>query len=89
VTGASRGIGAAIALELAQRGLKVIGTGTTEDGAAEDHLGARRLWRPGRALDVNDGAALEALVDEIVKTHGACTSWSTTPASRATCWPCA
>jgi 3-oxoacyl-[acyl-carrier protein] reductase len=35
VSGASRGIGAAIALELARRGLKVIGTATTEDGAAK------------------------------------------------------
>ena len=35
VTGASRGIGAAIALALAQRGLKVIGTATTDDGAAK------------------------------------------------------
>ena len=34
VTGASRGIGAAIALELAQQGLQVIGTATTDDGAA-------------------------------------------------------
>ena len=34
VTGASRGIGAAIALELAQRGLKVIGTATSDAGAA-------------------------------------------------------
>ena len=34
VTGASRGIGAAIALELAARGYQVIGTATTEDGAA-------------------------------------------------------
>ena len=33
VTGASRGIGAAIALELARRGLKVIGTATTDEGA--------------------------------------------------------
>src|SRR4051812_1756916 len=35
VTGASRGIGASIALELAARGLKVIGTATTDDGAAK------------------------------------------------------
>ena len=35
VTGATRGIGAAIALELAQRGLKVIGTGTSAEGAAK------------------------------------------------------
>ncbi len=35
VTGASRGIGAAIALELARRGMKVIGTATTDEGAAK------------------------------------------------------
>ena len=49
VTGASRGIGAAIALELAQRGLKVIGTATTDDGAAQDHAVAVAVSRlPGR-----------------------------------------
>jgi len=71
VTGASRGIGAAIALELAQRGLKVIGTATTDDGAAKitqalsAHAGCR-----GAKLDVNDVAACEALVDAIVKEQG-------------------
>jgi 3-oxoacyl-[acyl-carrier protein] reductase len=71
VTGASRGIGAAIALELAQRGLKVIGTATTDDGAARvtaqlsAHAGCK-----GARLDVNDGPAAEALVDAIVKEHG-------------------
>ena len=71
VTGATRGIGAAIALELAQRGLKVIGTGTSEEGAARigAALGARGGM--GRVLDVNDGAAIDALVDGIVKAHGA------------------
>ncbi|MEZ5664751.1 MAG: 3-oxoacyl-ACP reductase FabG [Burkholderiaceae bacterium] len=72
VTGASRGIGAAIALELAQQGLKVIGTATTEDGAARltqtlsAHAGCR-----GVKLDVNDGAAVDALIDALVKEHGA------------------
>ncbi len=72
VTGASRGIGAAIAQELAARGAKVIGTATTEDGAARigaalaPHAGCR-----GAALDVNDATAAEALVDAIVKEHGA------------------
>jgi 3-oxoacyl-[acyl-carrier protein] reductase len=72
VTGASRGIGAAIALELAQRGLKVIGTATTDDGAQKisqalaQHAGCR-----GAKLDVNDAAAAEALVDAIAKEHGA------------------
>jgi len=71
VTGASRGIGAAIALELAQRGLKVIGTATTDDGAARitaalsAHAGCK-----GATLDVNNAAAAEALIDGIVKEHG-------------------
>ena len=70
VTGASRGIGAAIALELAQHGLTVIGTGTTAESAQKitTALGAHGVQ--GRALDVNDGPALDALVDDIVKTHG-------------------
>ncbi|MES2530816.1 MAG: 3-oxoacyl-ACP reductase FabG [Pseudomonadota bacterium] len=71
VTGASRGIGAAIALELAQRGLKVIGTGTTADSAAKISTALAAHDGRGVALDVTDGAALEALVDDIVKTHGA------------------
>ncbi len=71
VTGASRGIGAAIALELAQRGLKVIGTGTTPDSAAKITTALAAHDGRGVALDVNDGAALEALVDDIVRTHGA------------------
>ena len=41
VTGASRGIGAAIALELARRGMKVIGTATTDEGAA--HISKLRV----------------------------------------------
>ncbi|CAN5627771.1 3-oxoacyl-ACP reductase FabG [soil metagenome] len=71
VTGASRGIGAAIALELAQRGLKVIGTGTTPDSAAKITAALAAHDGRGVALDVTDGVALEALVDDIVKTHGA------------------
>ena len=72
VTGASRGIGAAIAAELAQRGLKVIGTATTDDGAAKitAALGAHAGCR-GAALNVNNAAAAEALIDSIVKEHGA------------------
>ena len=71
VTGASRGIGAAIALELAQHGLRVIGTGTTEEGAARITAALSAHDGRGRALDVNDGKAVEALIDEIVKAHGA------------------
>jgi 3-oxoacyl-[acyl-carrier protein] reductase len=72
VTGASRGIGAAIALELARRGLKVTGTATTDQGAAgiSECLSAHPGCT-GARLDVNDSAAAEALIDRIVKEHGA------------------
>jgi 3-oxoacyl-[acyl-carrier protein] reductase len=76
VTGASRGIGAAIAHELAARGLTVIGTATTEAGAVKigESLaavsGAAAGCR-GALLDVNDAQAAEALIDSIVKAHGA------------------
>jgi 3-oxoacyl-[acyl-carrier protein] reductase len=72
VTGASRGIGAAIAMELARQGLKVIGTATTVEGA--DKISAALAAHPGckgAALNVNDAAAAEALIDGIVKEHGA------------------
>jgi 3-oxoacyl-[acyl-carrier protein] reductase len=71
VTGASRGIGAAIALELAQRGLKVIGTATTDEGAAKitDALSAHAGCK-GARLDVNDVEAGQALVDAIAKEQG-------------------
>ena len=71
VTGASRGIGAAIALVLARQGATVIGTATTDAGAA--HISAQLSAYPGCAgatLNVNDGAAVDALVDGLVKTHG-------------------
>ena len=71
VTGASRGIGAAIALELAKQGLQVIGTATTDDGAAR--ISAALSAYPGcrgANLNVNDAAAGEALIDEIVKSQG-------------------
>jgi 3-oxoacyl-[acyl-carrier protein] reductase len=74
VTGASRGIGAAIAQELCARGYLVVGTATTDDGAARitQALSAAGTAAGGRGvrLDVNDSAAVEALVDEIIKTHG-------------------
>ena len=66
VTGASRGIGRAIAVGLAAAGYKVIGTATTEAGAAA--ISAAGLQ--GIALDVTDGAALNAAIDSIVKQHG-------------------
>jgi 3-oxoacyl-[acyl-carrier protein] reductase len=70
VTGASRGIGRAIAMALAAQGMKVIGTATSEAGAAAigEALGA--LGGSGLKLDVTDGAALDAAIDGIVKQHG-------------------
>jgi 3-oxoacyl-[acyl-carrier protein] reductase len=71
VTGASRGIGAAIALELAKQGLQVVGTATTDDGAAR--ISAALSAYPGcrgANLNVNDAGAGEALIDEIVKSQG-------------------
>ena len=71
VTGASRGIGASIAAELAHRGFKVVGTATTEDGAAT--ISQTLTAFPGcsgKVLNVNDVAAVESLVDTLVKEHG-------------------
>jgi 3-oxoacyl-[acyl-carrier protein] reductase len=70
VTGASRGIGADIALELAREGYKVIGTATSPEGAARitDALGEH--GGTGATLDVNDASAGQGLVDAIVRDHG-------------------
>ena len=70
VTGASRGIGAAIADLLASRGAKVIGTATTAAGAESINGRMASLGGIGKVLDVTDGAAVDALVDEIGKTYG-------------------
>jgi len=71
VTGASRGIGAAIALELAKRGLKVVGTATTDAGAANiSQALAAYPGCTGKTLDVNDATNAQTLIDEIVKEHG-------------------
>ncbi len=71
VTGASRGIGAAIAMELARKGVKVIGTATTDAGAAKiREMLSAFAGCDGRTLNVTDAAAGEALVDAIAKEHG-------------------
>jgi len=71
VTGASRGIGAAIADTLALAGATVIGTATTDAGAAAIGERMAAAGGHGRRLDVTDPAAVENLVDEIGKTFGA------------------
>jgi len=70
VTGASRGIGAAIADTLAAQGAKVIGTATTEAGAnaISDRMAA--IGGVGRVLNVTDGAAVDALIESITAEFG-------------------
>lgn len=70
VTGASRGIGAAIAEELAAQGATVIGTATSESGAAA--IGERLAAKggAGRVLDVASGEQIEALIESIAKDFG-------------------
>ena len=70
VTGASRGIGRAIALALADAGFRVVGTATTEAGAAGIGEALASTGGQGLVLDVTDGAALDAAVEGIVKQHG-------------------
>ncbi len=71
VTGATRGIGRAIALELATRGYRVIGTATSESGAQAitDALAGHSGCK-GVVLNVTDAAGVTALVDGIVKEYG-------------------
>jgi 3-oxoacyl-[acyl-carrier protein] reductase len=66
VTGATRGIGAAIAAQLLQDGFRVIGTATSEEGAAK--ITATGVI--GKVLNVTDDAATDALIDETVKSYG-------------------
>ncbi|WDD93457.1 3-oxoacyl-ACP reductase FabG [Burkholderia sp. FERM BP-3421] len=72
VTGASRGIGRAIALELARRGAMVIGTATSESGADAISAAFKEAGLEGRGamLNVNDAAAAEALIEATVKEFG-------------------
>ncbi len=72
VTGASRGIGRAIAFALGAKGFRVVGTATTPAGA--EAIGAALAAFPGSrgiVLDVTDGAAVNAAVDAVVRDFGA------------------
>jgi 3-oxoacyl-[acyl-carrier protein] reductase len=72
VTGASRGIGHAIAMELGRRGATVVGADINEAAAADiqkalDEAGIKG-W--GAVLNVTDGAAIEAVIGEVEKRFG-------------------
>ena len=72
VTGASRGIGRAVAERLAEGGLRVVGTATSDAGAAGvTQALASFPGCKGARLDVDDGAAIEALVEHVLAEHGA------------------
>ncbi len=70
VTGASRGIGSAIATVLAEAGARVIGTATSEKGAAE--IAARLAPMKGRGvvLNVDDQAAIDAVIESASREFG-------------------
>jgi 3-oxoacyl-[acyl-carrier protein] reductase len=72
VTGASRGIGQAIAFELAKAGAKVIGTATSDSGALAIGRAFERagIVGEGRAVDVTDAAQVDATVGAIEVGHG-------------------
>ena len=75
VTGASRGIGKAVALELGRLGATVVGTATTAEGAEKisAYLTEASVSGKGAMLEVRDQAQVDALIGEIDKAHGAVT----------------
>jgi 3-oxoacyl-[acyl-carrier protein] reductase len=73
VTGASRGIGRAIATKLAQAGAKVIGTATTAEGAAQVEAALAGSGGRGIALDVTDAQSVDRALADVESSHGAVT----------------
>jgi 3-oxoacyl-[acyl-carrier protein] reductase len=71
VTGASRGIGAAIASRLGQDGARVIGTATTPEGAARISENLAQYGGRGAVLDVANQASIDALIADIEAREGA------------------
>jgi len=72
VTGATRGIGQAIALQLGQHGATVVGTATTQNGAEsiDRYLKEAGIKGMGVALNVNDAAQVNDVIKKIQETFG-------------------
>lgn len=72
VTGASRGIGRAIALELGRRGAKVVGTATSEAGARgiDEYLAGAGIQGRGLVLDVSNAASVDACFKDVEGKEG-------------------
>ena len=72
ITGASRGIGAAIALELGKQGALVYGTSTTENGASDitKTFKAKNIKGEGLTLNVNDNNSIKSVIDTIQNQTG-------------------
>jgi 3-oxoacyl-[acyl-carrier protein] reductase len=72
VTGATRGIGQGIALELGRQGITVIGTATTQPGAQAitDYLAAAGIQGCGMPMNVNDSAQTDQVLADIRQQHG-------------------
>ena len=73
ITGASRGIGRAIALALGKQGATVVGTATTEAGASTitESLQASGVTGAGMILNVKEAAAIETVVETVTKRFAA------------------
>jgi 3-oxoacyl-[acyl-carrier protein] reductase len=72
ITGATRGIGGAIAEELAEKGMEVIGTATTPEGAEKITKALASAKNPGKGVvfSLSDKASLEESLDNILKIYG-------------------
>ncbi len=75
VTGASRGIGQAVALKLGQMGATVVGTATSDGGAEKitEYMKEAGIQGQGMKLDVTDPEAIDATIKQIAGEHGAVT----------------